>query len=154
MTTRSRPRSIRAAARPTIGKKPRKKQEASEHTEQVKVIDWARANRLRHPELKWIFAIPNGARLSGRTINGHRVSTEAIRLKAEGLLPGVSDLFLPAARGGFHGLFVEMKWGDNTPSTDQDRFLQAMTAQGYDVEVCWSAAAAIERIANYLAQNQ
>lgn len=150
--TRARPKRIPAATR--SGKPaPRKPvTEGGEHAEQAKVVAWARLNSFRFWELAFLFAIPNGARLAGRTVNGKRVCTEATRLKQEGLLPGVSDLFLPAPRGRFCGLFLEMKWGENTPRPEQDRFLQAMIRAGYDVEVCWTAADAIARIAAYLAQ--
>ena len=145
------PKRIPAATR--AGKPAPRKPAGGEHDEQAKVVSWARINSFRHPELAWLFAIPNGAKLAGaRTIDGRRVCAEAVRLKAEGMLPGVSDLFLPAARGGFHGLFLEMKFNDNEPSLAQDKFLQAMMKAGYDVEVCWTAEAAIARITSYLAQ--
>jgi hypothetical protein len=47
-----------------------------------------------------VFAIPNG---------GGRKITEAVRLKAEGVLAGVPDLFIAAPVGEYHGLFIEMK---------------------------------------------
>src|SRR5262245_2454932 len=46
------------------------------------------------------FAIPNG---------GARDTITAGRLKAEGVKAGVPDCFLPVARGGWFGLFMEFK---------------------------------------------
>jgi hypothetical protein len=63
----------------------------SETDEQVGFVNWFRA---RFPGVV-IFAIPNG---------GHRAISTAKRLKAEGVLPGVPDLQVPAWR-----LWVEMK---------------------------------------------
>lgn len=48
----------------------------------------------------YLFAVPNG---------GKRNAREAGRMKAEGVKAGVSDLLLPVARRGFHGLWIEMK---------------------------------------------
>lgn len=148
MTPR-RPKRIPAAER---AKPAPRRPASSEHDEQAKVIAWARLNSFRIWELGFMFAIPNGAKLPARTVNGRRICTEATRLKAEGLLPGVSDLFLPAPRGPFCGLFLEMKYDEGETRPEQDRFLQAMIRAGYDVEVCWTAQAAIERIQKYLAQ--
>jgi len=44
--------------------------------------------------------IPNG---------GLRDKREGARLKASGVIAGVCDLFLPMARRGAHGLYIEMK---------------------------------------------
>lgn len=122
----------------------------SEHDEQAAVVSWARLQSGAYPELAFLFAIPNGAALPHKTVGGQRVSLQALKLKAEGMLPGVSDLFLPAARGGYHGLFLEMKAGDNKPTLAQDNFLQAMMKAGYLVDVCWSAGDAIAVITAYL----
>ena len=46
-----------------------------------------------------VFAIPNG---------GSRDRREAARMTAQGVKPGVPDLFIPRAAGKFHGLFIEM----------------------------------------------
>ena len=48
-----------------------------------------------------VFAIPNG---------GSRDRREAARMTAQGVKPGVPDLFIPRAAGKFHGLFIEMEW--------------------------------------------
>ena len=63
----------------------------TEHEEQREYVRWFRQ---AYPEVR-IMAIPNG---------GARSPATASRLKAEGVSPGVPDLFVPA-----WGLWVEMK---------------------------------------------
>jgi hypothetical protein len=86
------------------------------------------------PRLKLAFAIPNG---------GHRDKITAARMKAEGAKAGVWDIFLPFPAGGFHGLFIEMKVGDNKLTSKQEEF-EAALHNSYAFKVCysWEAAAA------------
>ena len=76
----------------------------------------------------------------------------AARLKAEGVKSGVPDLHLAAMRGGYGGLYVEMKKADH--SNDESPAQQAMRARleaaGYRVCVCYGAVEAIEAIERYL----
>ena len=72
----------------------------TESQEQIELMTWCKRNMGKHPELEKIFHIPNG---------GKRNIQTAMRLKLEGVKPGVPDLFLPVARRGYHGLFIEMK---------------------------------------------
>lgn len=123
----------------------------TEHAEQVAIFQWARMCAGRYPELAFMFAIPNGAKLPYmKNSNGQRYSPQAIKLLSEGLLPGVSDIFLPAARGGWHGLFIELKHGTNTLSDKQQAFAEAMLSFGYLAVAAWEADQAIETIENYL----
>lgn len=64
---------------------------ASEHDEQVGLVNWFRG---KFPGVR-MFAIPNG---------GHRAISVGRALQAEGVSPGVPDLYIPA-----WGLWVEMK---------------------------------------------
>lgn len=118
---------------------------SSEHEQQVTVIAWARLKEYEHPELALLHAIPNAGKRSIRL---------AAWMKAEGLKAGVPDLCLPVARGNYHGLYIEMKWGDNTPSDEQEWWLSALGEQGYLATVCWSAGEAIETIEQYLRSEQ
>lgn len=123
----------------------------TEHAEQTIVFQWARMSAGRYPELAFMFAIPNGAKLPYmKNSNGQRYSPQAIKLLDEGLLPGVSDIFLCAARGGWHGLFIELKHGTNTLSDKQQAFAEAMLSFGYLAVACWEADQAIVTIENYL----
>jgi hypothetical protein len=63
----------------------------TEHEEQRQVVMWFRR---KYGTIR-IFAIPNG---------GFRSRATAARLKAEGVSPGVPDLFVPK-----HLLWIEMK---------------------------------------------
>ena len=74
---------------------------ADEHYEQVRVCN--HLNEYYSDVLFW--ATPNGASLSGR---GKAMN----KLKAEGFLPGVSDLIIFEPRGGYSCLFLEMKKAD------------------------------------------
>jgi hypothetical protein len=123
----------------------------NEHTEQSTIIAWARRWEHLYPELRLLFAIPNGAALPGHTDRrGRRYSPQASKLKAEGLRPGVPDLFLPAARQGFHGMFIELKVGANKPTKEQVQLVDALADQGYYAAVCWGAEEAIHEIKEYL----
>jgi len=80
---------------------------------------------------------------------GLRGKAEAARLKAEGVKAGVPDLCIPIARGGYHGLFVEMKFGRNKPTDEQMKWLSTLERNGYMATVCWGAEEAIAVIEQY-----
>ena len=132
----------------------------SEHTEQVALFQWAKVMEPRHPQLALMFAIPNG----GKRKSGWWE-------KAEGLKSGVPDIFLAVPRfpddiqsilyfdGAStmrvsddmrFGLFIEMKYGKNKPSRNQQGWIEALIAEGYAVEVCYSFEEAKQAIIGYL----
>lgn len=99
----------------------------SEHESQRQVFTWATLQSGAWPELGLLFAVPNG---------GARNVVVGKKLKAEGVKAGVPDIVLPVPRGGFHGLFVEMKRPGNPPSKEQKEWLAALKGQGYCTAVC------------------
>lgn len=64
--------------------------------------------------------------------------------------PGVPDLCIPVARGGYFGLYIEMKYGRNKPTDNQWLWLTTLAQQGYKTLVCWSANDAIAAIKQYM----
>ena len=113
----------------------------SEATEQEIVINWCEYNSPRHPELKLIYHVPNG---------GSRNQLEAVNLKRQGVKAGVPDLNLPVALNGFHGLYIEMKFGKNKTTEKQKWWLEQLQQQGYKTAVCYGADEAIDTIKEYL----
>ena len=114
-------------------------------------MSWADLQASWHPELKLLFAIPNGAKLPYRkTKGGKRYSREGLWLKQEGLKPGVPDLCLPVARNGYHGLYIELKFGKNRPTLAQKEWLKELNKQGYLAVVCYGFDAAKQVIEKYL----
>ena len=65
---------------------------------------------------------------------------------------GVPDLFLPVARGRYHGLFIEMKAQKGRLSENQANWLKDLRLQGYAAAVCYGAREAIDIITKYFAQ--
>ena len=113
----------------------------SEDTEQINVMEWARWNVNKYPELKWLHHIPNG---------GSRNKREAVKLKQMGVKAGVSDICLPYGKGIYIGLYIEMKYGNNRKTEEQKEFLQDMEKAGHFVATCYSAEDAIRVIEEYL----
>ena len=113
----------------------------SESQEQASVVQEFRVKYRNH----LIFAIPNGTHIksyAGRT-----------RAKREGLLKGIPDLMIPVAKGGYHGLFVEMKdrgksWSD--VSKNQRERIEQLSAAGYRTVWCIGASAAMKVIDDYM----
>ena len=126
----------------------------SEHDEQVALFAMAELHQERIPELKWMYAIPNG---------GHRHKVVAGKLKAEGVKSGVPDICLPISSEivtneddeipGFEtysALYIEMKIGRNKPTEKQQEWIDGLRSMGNYVEVCYSCDEAWAVIMDYL----
>ena len=92
----------------------------TEHNLQVACVKWFKLQYPRHQLL--IFSVPNG---------GTRDKREAVTLKREGLLAGVSDLIISIPSEKNHGLYVEFKSAKGRQSPEQKRFQLAVESQGY-----------------------
>lgn len=113
-----------------------------EHVEQVHLFQWAVWQSCKYPELDLMYAIPNG---------GFRSKKTAAELKAEGVKSGVCDIFLPVARCGKHGLYIEMKRAKGGRLSDsQKEFIAGVKNQGYEAIVCYGFDDAKDTILKYL----
>lgn len=94
---------------------------------------------------KLLFAVPNG---------GGRSKVEAAIMQGEGVTPGVSDLILLVARGGYNGLCIEMKTEakSSKQSENQEAWQKLVEAQGYKYVVCRSLEQFRSVINEYLKQ--
>lgn len=122
-----------------------KTERISESAEQQAVIEWTTWASARYPCLKLLYHIPNG---------GSRGRAEAGRFKSEGVKAGVPDLCLPAARHGYHGLYIEMKAMGGKVSGKQTEWIKALEGEGYLCRVCYGADAAIRLIEAYLKEDR
>lgn len=113
-----------------------------EEVEQTCLFRWAAYSLGAHPELKLLHAIPNG---------GKRSKSEAARMKAAGVKAGVPDMFLPVARGGSHGLYIELKRiKGGRVSAEQLAWMEELTREGYTCAVCHGWEEARKVIQTYL----
>lgn len=122
-------------------KTPRASPQQIEHEHAVALMDWKAKMLPRYPALRLLHAIPNG---------GDRHPFVAARIAAEGTVPGVSDYHLPVARGGFIGLYVELKAPGGKASQAQLDWLDAVRAEGHAGFVCEGWTEAVIRIVEYL----
>lgn len=135
----------------------------SEHSIQVALFQWAALESKNYPQLKWLYAVPNGFFAS---------SGQKGKMKAEGLRDGVPDLFLPLPTTNqklypnehgdgynykiYHGLYIEMKReiyrnrANGGCSEDQLKWLAYLNEAGYKAVVCYSLEEARDTILRYL----
>ena len=125
-----------------------------EHNEQVALFTWAAYMEEQIPELRLMFAIPNG---------GHRHKAVAAKMKAEGVQAGVPDIFIACPHTkttvsyqvgpfsqDFAGLFIELKAGKNKTTESQDEWIERLSKAGYRVAVCYGFEEAKKEILDYL----
>jgi hypothetical protein len=115
-----------------------------ESAEQQALFQWVEYNTVKYPQLKLLFAIPNG---------GKRDKREAARLKREGTRAGVPDVCLPIPKGNYCGLWVEMKSGKGKLSDNQKKWKEQLESWGHKVAVCYGWEEAKECILEYLKSN-
>lgn len=105
-----------------------------ESDEQIAFVRWF---RITNPDVL-IFAIPNG---------GTRQKREAMKMKNEGVTPGIPDLMIPEWR-----LFIEMKRQiGGTVSPEQKQIMAELTRVGYTCTVCKGYRAAVDYINQFVA---
>ena len=116
-----------------------KKKEADE---QISLMNWAKYQMGKYPELRMLHHVPNG---------GYRNQIEARNLKLQGVKAGVPDLVLPVARGGYFGLYIELKADKNCKtSKNQELWIDDLRKEGYHAGVCYGFEDAVRVIEKYL----
>lgn len=120
--------------------KHRKAPSDEEHRIQVSFIQWF---KIRHPELSGrLFAVPNG---------GRRDEVTGGKLKAEGVVAGVSDLILLKSNRRYGALLIEMKTPKGRQSETQKWWQKAVCADGeYKYVICRSLDDCIKETEDYL----
>ena len=114
----------------------------TEHQEQAALMKLCAAKTYQYPDLAYIFAIPNG---------GQRNLVTAARLKAEGVKPGIPDLFLAVPKGDYHGMFIEMKARQNGKlSVHQKACIASFKRRGYACVVAYGWEEAWAEIVKYI----
>jgi hypothetical protein len=124
----------------------------SESSQQQALMQWAALNVGAYPQLKWLYAVPNGFFAS---------PAQKGKMKAEGLKNGVPDLFLPVPfhdqyRNQYGGLYIELKvekyrtHKDGGCSKEQLEWLAYLENAGYKVKVCYGWIDARDAIVEYL----
>lgn len=127
--------------------KPTSKRKASrEDHEQKAIITWASWQKYQDGKLSdYLHHSPNG---------GSRNIIEATKFKRMGVIAGFPDLFLFIPKGGYHGLFIELKAKGGRVSTHQQVMIGRLTKQGYLCKVCYGANQAIDEIKAYLEDDE
>ncbi len=125
------------------------KREHKESNLQKACVAWF---RMAYPKYRLLlFAIPNG---------GTRSKIEAANLKAEGVVPGVADMFLAVyvdhenvghKYQGIHGLFIEFKFGKNKQTGMQKKFESEVKNQWYWYSLIYDFDSFQKLIQEYLA---
>lgn len=119
-------------------KKPRKPQANRESNMQIACVRWF---RFQYPKCL-IFSIPNG---------GKRGKLTAYVMKLEGALAGVPDLCVAVAKGGYHGLYLELKDGNKGKASDAQKLvIKELERQGYKVCVVRSIDQFMEVVNEYM----
>lgn len=103
----------------------RKRRERPEQVEGAALVKWIDLIRLPDGTRPGEFFahVPNG---------GARTAVEGAILKSQGVRAGHPDYILDLARGGYHGLRLELKAPDGDPPTAaQAAYLDRLREQGY-----------------------
>lgn len=117
----------------------------SEHQSQAAVVQWAKDHEVEHPDLRLLYAVPNG---TNRNVAG------AGKAKREGVKAGVLDLCLPVSRGPFIGCYIEIKKQGGVVSDAQNKWIEMLRAAGNFAGVAYSAPDGIGMLQTYIAMER
>lgn len=97
--------------------------------------------RARYPELCMLYHVENERRCTPQ---------QAARRKRMGVKRGVPDLCLPVQRGGYAGLYLELKKPGGRLSESQQWWQEHLELQGYRAAVCYGWEEARKCLEKYL----
>ena len=118
----------------------------TEDCHQAALFCWAALPEVKakYPQFeRLLFAIPNG---------GERNKIVAAKMKATGTKAGVHDIFLSVSRGGYHGLYIELKKFAGKPRKEQLEFMADVRTQGYAACIVQGWENARDALTSYMDQ--
>jgi VRR-NUC domain len=115
-----------------------------ESLSQAALFSWAQWARTKYPDLDLLFCVPNGVPL-----HGPQRFAIVNWMKAQGLKPGVPDICLPVARGGYFSKWLEMKVRGGKLSPFQEIWIDNLRRAGASVSVCESFEQAVADLEVY-----
>jgi len=117
--------------------------EMTEEQHQIRLFEELDKMAVKHPELLDCTHIPNG---------GYRPKKTGATMRQSGVKPGFPDIFLPVARKGRHGLFVELKSVKKSAKVSlvQQIVMLRLIDYGYEAVVCYGWEEAYKAIISYL----
>lgn len=125
-----------------------------EADEQAALFRWAEAFKDDYPGLELLNGSLNGVKL---------FVGQAVKAKKAGMKKGFPDISLPVPRGGYHGLFIELKikayrnikgkMVHPKVSGEQLWWLDQLKEMGYRAVVCYGFDEAKVEIVGYLLDN-
>ncbi|MGQ5289894.1 VRR-NUC domain-containing protein [Pectobacterium actinidiae] len=119
----------------------RKVSHQAELEEQAALIDWADKTVIDGIKIgDYLLHVPNEGK------RGPKAARDAKRL---GVRAGVPDLFLALPRGGYAGLWIEMKAKNGELSTQQEVWLSRLEDVGYRVVCCFGFEQAVSVIETF-----
>ena len=119
---------------------------------QKQIISWAKHYKHNGQKIvSYMHHSPGGGKRASKIgANGKRYSPEAAKFKAMGTLAGFPDLFIFIPKGGFNGLFIELKTKTGKVSENQELMIERLNEQGYRAVVCYGFDESIKTIKDYL----
>lgn len=109
---------------------------------QKNVLAWAFYQRYKDKRLaEYIHHSPNG---------GFRNEREGAKFKAMGVKAGYPDLIIDIAKGGYHGLRIELKTEKGKLLKHQKTRIALLESENYKCCVCYGLDSAINEIKRYL----
>ncbi len=108
---------------------------------QKEVVLWARINAVDCRPLKFLTASLNGVKLT---------PAQYVKAFQAGMNSGFPDLELPAARRGYHGLYIEMKSEKGKLSPNQTEWAKYLGEEKYFFYLARSSDQAIKCLKWYL----
>tara|TARA_R110002020_G_scaffold466850_1_gene689880 strand:+ start:1950 stop:2312 length:363 start_codon:yes stop_codon:yes gene_type:complete len=79
---------------------------------------------------------------------------QAVKAKQGGYVKGMPDMQIMSARGGFHGLFIELKTDKGRASKHQNEWINDLIAAGYYAEICKGIDQAMDCLDSYMKLKQ
>lgn len=113
----------------------------SEERLQTEVVNWI---KIKYPKARFCASL-------GGIYTGPR---QAIKAKRTGYSRGFPDLQITEARGGYFGLFIELKTIKGRATDVQRDWINDLNDRGYYAEICKGLPATIKTIETYMEQQE
>tara|TARA_R100000322_G_C5423314_1_gene186821 strand:- start:683 stop:1051 length:369 start_codon:yes stop_codon:yes gene_type:complete len=113
----------------------------TEHKLQASVIKYI---KLKYPKIRYCASL-------GGIYTG---PTQALKAKQTGYVRGFPDLQITEARGGYFGLFIELKTLKGRATAAQKEWIADLKERGYRAEICKGIDEIMKVIDNYLEMSE